>query len=104
MVERPDAQLKDLLFTIDTIKAAIKASPGELGGLRAQASSRTTITSISTPNPTTLVVNLKTPVNPTWITEDILTRHHDPMPDRRLGEDVGERPIVPTSGRNPANA
>jgi peptide/nickel transport system substrate-binding protein len=62
---------KDVLFTFDMIKAGIKASvanwapyvPGYFPDI---------VTSMSTPNATTIVVNMSKAVNPTWMEEDIL--------------------------------
>ena len=63
---------KDLLFTIDEITAAVKASPANWADY-VPGYFPSTITSMSTPNASTLVVNMKSPVNPTWMEEDILS-------------------------------
>ena len=62
---------KDLLFTIDEIAAAVKASPANWAAY-VPGFFPDTITSMSTPNASTLVVNMKSAVNPTWMEEDIL--------------------------------
>jgi|HubBroStandDraft_3_1064219.scaffolds.fasta_scaffold05122_5 peptide/nickel transport system substrate-binding protein len=62
---------KDLLFTFDIIAAGVKASPANWAPY-VPGFFPSTITSMSTPNATTLVVNMNKPVNPTWMEEDIL--------------------------------
>jgi peptide/nickel transport system substrate-binding protein len=62
---------KDLLFTMDVLKAAVKASPANWGAYT-PGYFPDTISSMSTPNASTLVVNMKSPANPTWIEEDII--------------------------------
>lgn len=63
---------KDLLFTIDEITAAVKASPANWADY-VPTYFPSTITSMSTPNASTLVVNMKSAVNPTWMEDDILS-------------------------------
>jgi signal transduction histidine kinase len=91
---------KDLLFTFDELEAAVKASPANWGtfvpGFFPQ-----TITSMSTPNDTTLVVNMKSPINPTWMEEDIL----GPQPIMPAAEWAKASANGPTLDfTNPANA
>jgi len=62
---------KDVLFTFDMIKAAVKASPANWA-YYVPGYFPTIVTSMSTPNATTIVVNLSKPVNPTWMEYDIL--------------------------------
>src|SRR3984957_19800788 len=62
---------KDVLFTFDETEAAVKASPANWAPF-VPGNFPTTITSMSTPDDTTIVVNLKSAVNPTWLEEDIL--------------------------------
>ncbi|HME65644.1 MAG TPA: ABC transporter substrate-binding protein, partial [Streptosporangiaceae bacterium] len=62
---------KDLLFTFDIIAAGVKASPANWAPY-VPGFFPSTITSMSAPNATTLVVNMNKPVNPTWMEEDIL--------------------------------
>jgi peptide/nickel transport system substrate-binding protein len=91
---------KDVEFTFDEIKAAVKASPANWAPY-VPGYFPDTITSMSTPNASTIVVNMSKPVNPTWMEEDIL----------------GSVPIMPSSAwakdsangatldfTNPANA
>jgi peptide/nickel transport system substrate-binding protein len=63
---------KDLLFTMDEIAAAVKASPANWASY-VPGFFPSTITSMSTPNASTLVVNMKNAVNPTWMEQDILS-------------------------------
>jgi peptide/nickel transport system substrate-binding protein len=62
---------KDMEFTIDVIKAAIKESPANWANY-VPGYFPDTITSMSTPNAQTLVINMSKPVNPVWLQEDIL--------------------------------
>jgi peptide/nickel transport system substrate-binding protein len=62
---------KDLLFTFDEIKAAVKLSPANWAPY-VPGFFPDTIASMSTPNATTIVVNMTKAVNPTWMEEDIL--------------------------------
>jgi peptide/nickel transport system substrate-binding protein len=62
---------KDLLFTFDMIKAAVKASPANWAPY-VPGYFPDIVTSMSTPDASTIVVNMSKPVNPTWMQEDIL--------------------------------
>jgi peptide/nickel transport system substrate-binding protein len=62
---------KDLEFTIDEIKAALKESPANWANY-VPGYFPDTLTSMSTPNASTLVINLSKAVNPTWLQEDII--------------------------------
>ena len=62
---------KDLEFTVDEIRAAVKESPADWNNY-VPGYFPDTITSMSTPNAQTLVINMSKPVNPTWLEEDIL--------------------------------
>jgi peptide/nickel transport system substrate-binding protein len=62
---------KDLLFTFDIISAGVKASPANWAPY-VTGFFPTTITSMTTPNASTIVVNMNKAVNPTWMEEDIL--------------------------------
>ncbi|HEX2743267.1 MAG TPA: ABC transporter substrate-binding protein [Streptosporangiaceae bacterium] len=61
---------KDLLFTFDEVKAAVKASPANWADYT-PGYFPDTIASMSTPTASTLVINLTKPANPTWMEEDI---------------------------------
>ncbi len=62
---------KDLEFTFDETKAAVKASPADWADYT-PGYFPDTIKSMSTPNSSTLVVNFTTAVNPTFLAEDII--------------------------------
>jgi peptide/nickel transport system substrate-binding protein len=62
---------KDLEFTIDEIKASVKESPDNWANY-VPGYFPDTLTSMSTPDAQTLVINMTKPVNPTWMEEDIL--------------------------------
>src|SRR5580704_12371456 len=62
---------KDVLFTFDMIAAGVKASPANWAAY-VPGFFPSTITSMSTPNASTIVVNMNKSVNPTWMEEDIL--------------------------------
>jgi peptide/nickel transport system substrate-binding protein len=62
---------KDVLFTFDILKAALKESPANWSGY-VPGYFPDGITSMSTPDSSTIVVNLSKPVNPTWLQLDIL--------------------------------
>jgi peptide/nickel transport system substrate-binding protein len=62
---------KDLLFTFDVIKAAVKESPTNWTSFT-PGNFPDTISGMSTPNAATIVLNLTRAVNPTWMEEDIL--------------------------------
>jgi peptide/nickel transport system substrate-binding protein len=91
---------KDLLFTFDEVKAAVAASPANWGYF-VPGFFPATITSMSTPNDTTLVVNMKSPVNPAWLEEDILGLL-PVMPAAAWAKDSANGPTLDFT--NPANA
>jgi peptide/nickel transport system substrate-binding protein len=91
---------KDLLFTFDIIKAAVAASPANWAPY-VPGNFPTTITSMSTPNASTIVINLKSPVNPTWMEEDILGAVPI-MPSFAWSKDSASGPIIDFT--NSANA
>ena len=91
---------KDLLFTIDEIEAAVKASPANWAAY-VPGFFPSTITSMSTPNASTLVVNMKSAVNPTWMEQDILSAIML-MPSSAWAKDSASGPTLDFT--NPANA
>jgi peptide/nickel transport system substrate-binding protein len=90
----------DLLFAIDLIKAAAKVSLADWAGYT-PGHFPDNLVSTSEPNSTTLVLNLKAPVNPTWFTEDILSSVN-PMPSADWAKTSASGPVVPPSGWNAA--
>ena len=80
---------KDLLFTMDEIAAAVKASPANWASY-VPGFFPSTITSMSTPNANTLVVNMKKRGQPDLDGTGHPLRHHDHA-RRRVGEGFRER-------------
>ncbi len=91
---------KDLLFTMDEIAAAVKASPANWAPY-VPGFFPSTITSMSTPNASTLVVNMKSAVNPTWMEQDILSAIML-MPSSAWAKDSASGPTLDFT--QPANA
>ena len=63
---------KDALFFLDEVRAAVKESGANWGQYTPQVGIPDQVVSATTPNATTLVINLNKPVNPLWFTEDEL--------------------------------
>jgi peptide/nickel transport system substrate-binding protein len=91
---------KDLLFTFDIIAAGVKASPSNWAPY-VTGFFPSTITSMSTPNASTIVVNMSKAVNPTWMEYDILGAVPI-MPSAAWSKESASGPIVDFT--NPANA
>jgi peptide/nickel transport system substrate-binding protein len=91
---------KDLLFTFDLIKAAVKASPANWASFT-PGYFPATISSMSTPNAATIVINLTRAVNPTWMEEDILGSV-SVLPSAVWSKDSANGPILDFT--SPANA
>ena len=91
---------KDLLFTFDIIAAAVKASPANWAPY-VPGFFPSTITSMSAPNASTVVVNMSKAVNPTWMEEDILGSV-PVMPSSVWSKDSASGPTLDFT--NPANA
>ncbi len=90
----------DLLFYIDLVKAAVKVSPADWASY-VPGHFPDNLVSTSEPSPNTLVLNLKSPVNPSWFTEDILTAVN-PIPSTVWAKTSATGSVVPPSGWNPA--
>jgi peptide/nickel transport system substrate-binding protein len=86
----------DLLFAIDLIKAGIKISPANWAGYTPKFFPDTLV-STSEPDSTTLVLNLKSAVNPSWFTEDIIGSIN-PMPSADWAKTSASGSVVPPSG------
>jgi peptide/nickel transport system substrate-binding protein len=91
---------KDVEFTFDMIKAGVKASPANWAPYT-PGYFPDTLASMSTPNASTIVVNLTKPVNPTWMEYDILGSVPI-MPSFAWSKDSASGPIMDFT--NPANA
>jgi peptide/nickel transport system substrate-binding protein len=86
----------DLLFAVDLIKAGLKVSPANWPAY-VPGSFPDDLVSTSEPDSSTLVINLKAPVNPSWFTEDILTSVN-PMPSADWAKTSASGSVVPKSG------
>jgi peptide/nickel transport system substrate-binding protein len=91
----------DLLFFIDLVKAGIKISPANWATYTPKFFPDNLV-STSEPNSTTLVLNLKSPVNPSWFTEDILTSVN-PIPSTLWAKTSATGSAVPSSQWNNAS-
>jgi peptide/nickel transport system substrate-binding protein len=92
----------DLLFNIDLIKAAVKASPANWAGY-VPGHFPDNLVSTSEPNSTTLVMNLSSPVNQTWFTEDVLGQGPlIPLPSFLWAKTSASGSVVPASSWTPA--
>ena len=84
----------------DVIAAGVKASPANWSAY-VPGFFPSTITSMSAPNATTVVVNMSKPVNPTWMEEDILSAV-PVMPAAEWAKDSANGPTLDFT--SPANA
>ena len=91
----------DLLFTIDFIKAAIKASPANWAGYTPKHFPDNLV-SATAPDASTLVLKLNGAVNPTWFTEDILSSVN-PMPSADWAKSSASGSVLPAAQWTPAN-
>jgi peptide/nickel transport system substrate-binding protein len=94
---------QDLEFDIDLIIAGVKESPSNWASYT-PGYFPDDIASMSTPSSSTLVINLKSSVNPSWLTEDILAYAGPtgPLPAQAWSKDSLNGPII--NFTNPANA
>jgi peptide/nickel transport system substrate-binding protein len=90
----------DVLFYIDLVKAAIKVSPANWA-VYVPGHFPDDLVSTSEPNSTTLVLNLKAPVNQTWFTENILGSMNA-IPSAEWAKTSASGSVVPSSGWTPA--
>lgn len=91
---------KDLLFDIDEIRAAVKESPANWAGY-SPGFLPDDIASASTPNPSTLVLDLTAAVNPTWYWQNELGGL-TPLPAQAWARASANGPVLDFT--NPANA
>ena len=92
---------KDALFYIDEVRAAVKESGANWGSYSPGLGIPDQVTGASTPNATTLVLNLNKPVNPLWFTENMLALV-EPMPVHAWAKASDTGPVLDFT--NPANA
>jgi peptide/nickel transport system substrate-binding protein len=93
----------DVLFYIDLIKAAVKESPANWEAY-VPGHFPDNLVSTSEPNASTLVMNLKAAVNPTWFTEDVLGSGGPvmPLPSTVWAKESTSGAAIPASGWTPA--
>jgi peptide/nickel transport system substrate-binding protein len=92
---------KDVEFWIDELAAGVKESPANWGPYVPGLGLPDQVTSMSTPDNSTLVVNLNKSVNPTWFWENELGSVQ-PMPSHAWAKASASGPILDFT--NPANA
>src|SRR6266567_4076423 len=92
---------KDAEFWIDIIKAAVKENPSNWGNYTPKLGIPDQLSSVSTPSASTLVLNLKTAVNPIWFVEDSLAGDI-PLPAHVWAKASANGPILDFT--QPANA
>jgi len=84
----------DLMFDIDMIKAGLKLSPANWSGY-VPGNFPDNLASMSETNPQTLVINLTSPVNPTWFTDDVLSQGPmNPLPAQAWAKTSASGPVV----------
>jgi peptide/nickel transport system substrate-binding protein len=93
----------DILFFVDLVKAAVKASPADWEAY-VPGHFPDNLVSTSEPNASTLVMNLSGPVNPTWFTEDMLGSGGPiiPLPSTVWAKESASGSVIPASGWTPA--
>jgi len=91
----------DSLFFLDELRAAVKESGSNWGAYSPGVGIPDQVVSASTPNATTLVLNLNKSVNPTWFTENNLAAIQ-PMPAHSWAKSSADGPIL--NFTTPANA
>jgi peptide/nickel transport system substrate-binding protein len=92
---------QDVRFFIEMVKAGIKESPANWFAYTPDIGIPDEIASMSTPSPTTLVMNLKKAYNPNWFTQDQLGGIQ-PMPAHAWAKASANGPILDFT--KPANA
>ena len=92
----------DILFFIDLVKAAIKVSPADWEGY-VPGHFPDNLVSTSEPDSSTLVMNLKSAVNPTYFTDDLLGQGPIvPLPSAEWAKESATGSVIPASGWTPA--
>jgi peptide/nickel transport system substrate-binding protein len=96
---------KDFLFFIDLTKAAVKASPANWAQY-VPGEFPMSVTSASTPNPTTIVLNLDKPYNPGFFLNNQVqdTNNVYPMPSQAWNVASAGGPHISDWATNPADA
>ncbi len=91
----------DALFYLDQLRAAVHESGSNWGAYSPGVGIPDQVVSASTPNATTLVLNLNKPVNPTWFTDNELALIQ-PMPAHAWAKSSANGPVL--NFTSPANA
>jgi peptide/nickel transport system substrate-binding protein len=92
---------KDVEFWISEVTAAVKENPANWGNYTPKLGIPDAVASMSTPDSSTLVINLKAAVNPTWFVQDSLAGAQ-PMPAHAWAKASANGPTLDFT--NPANA
>lgn len=92
---------QDILFWIDEMKAAIKESPANWAAYTPGIGFPDQMASATTPNSSTIVINLKKAYNPTWFIQDQFGSIQ-PMPSHAWAKASANGPILDFT--KPANA
>jgi len=92
---------KDVEFWISLVTAAVKENPANWGNYTPKLGIPDAVASMSTPDSSTLVINLKAAVNPTWFVEDSLGAVQ-PMPAHAWAKASANGPTLDFT--DPANA
>jgi peptide/nickel transport system substrate-binding protein len=92
---------KDAEFWLDELKAGVKESPANWGPYTPNLGIPDQITSMSTPDNSTLVINLNKAVNPSWFWQNELGTVQ-PMPSHAWAKASASGPVLDFT--NPANA
>jgi peptide/nickel transport system substrate-binding protein len=92
---------KDALFYLDMVRAAVQESGANWGSYTPHVGIPDQVASASTPNATTLVINLNKAANPAWFTADALY-YIKPIPVHAWARAAAGGPLLDFT--NPANA
>jgi peptide/nickel transport system substrate-binding protein len=92
---------QDVVFTFDEIKAAVTENAADWGPYSPGSGIPDQVASISAPDATTVVINLKAAVNPGWFLDDELSSVN-PMPAHAWARATAGGPLLDYT--NPANA
>jgi peptide/nickel transport system substrate-binding protein len=94
---------QDVLFWYYVLKAALKESPANWAAYTPEQGIPDQVASISAPNSTTVTMNLKTAVNPTWFKENEIG-DIQPMPSSVWDVDAAGGKAITDWATNPADA
>jgi peptide/nickel transport system substrate-binding protein len=92
---------KDVLFFLDEVRAAVKESGSNWSQYTPGIGIPDQVVSATTPDDSTIVINLNKPVNPLWMTQDVL-QLIQPMPAHAWAKASASGPILDFT--SPANA